>query len=154
MGAGLPARLAPPAVVPERGIVMAFMGGVARKGSWMVPRHFKVVAVMGGAEIDLRDARFAPGVTEIEVMALMGGVEITVPPGVRVETMGTALMGGFEATAGDIHATDPSAPILRVSGMAVMGGVEVRVRRPGKKVLERFEQAMLMAGQPMEHDDE
>jgi hypothetical protein len=150
LGAGAPARLAPPASVPDRGVVIAIMGGAARKGSWMVPRHLKVVAIMGGAEIDLRDGKFSPGVTEIDVAAFMGGVEITVPPGVRVETVGAAFMGGFEASAGDTDAVDPAAPILRVSGIAIMGGVEVRVRRPARKVLDKFEQAMLMAGHRQE----
>ena len=147
LSVGHPALLAPPASVPDRGVVMAIMGGATRKGNWMVPRHLKVIAIMGGAEIDLRDGRFSPGVTEIDVTAFMGGVEITVPPGVRVESMGGAFMGGFEASAGDTNATEPGAPVLRVSGMAIMGGVEVRVRKPGKKVLDRFERAMLVAGQ-------
>ncbi len=154
MSAGAPPMLAPPASVPERGVAMAIMGGVSRKGSWLVPRHFKVVAIMGGAEIDLRDARFSPGVTEIDVATFWGGIEITVPPGVRVESVGSAFMGGFETSAGDASATDPSAPILRISGIAIMAGVEVRVRKPSKKILDRFERAMLVAGQipPGEHE--
>src|SRR6185436_3852653 len=59
LSAGSPAMLAPPSAVPERGFVMAIMGGAARKGSFLVPRHLKVVTLMGGAGIDLRDARFS-----------------------------------------------------------------------------------------------
>ncbi len=139
---GLAPVLAPSNVVPPRGFVMAVMGGVGRKGSWLIPRHLKVFAILGGAEIDLRDAKFGPGVTEIDVTAFMGGVEIVVPLGVRVEIMGGAFMGGFESDAGDSNALDPSQPVLRVSGLAIMGGVEVTVRRPGKKTLKRFEQAV------------
>src|SRR5258708_38644568 len=40
---------APLSAVPERGVVVAMMGGSARKGSWGVPRHPKVLAVTGGA---------------------------------------------------------------------------------------------------------
>ncbi|MEP6729140.1 MAG: DUF1707 domain-containing protein [bacterium] len=136
------ALLAPSAVVPPRGVIMAFMGGVARKGRWLIPRQLKVWAMMGGAELDLREGKFAPGVTEIDVTVLMGGVEITVPNGVRVEVMGAAFMGGFEADAGDSEALDPSQPVLRVTGLAIMGGVEVKVRHPGKKTLRRFEAAV------------
>jgi hypothetical protein len=142
LDAGAAPFLAPSAVVPPRGVVMAFMGGVARKGSWIIPRHFKVWAFMGGAEIDLREARFAPGVTEVDVTAFMGGVEIIVPFGVRVETLGAAFMGGFEASAGDADALDPSQPVLRVTGLAIMGSVDIKVRKPGKKVLKRFETAV------------
>ncbi len=147
MGAGSPPMLAPPSGVPERGVVLAILGGASRKGSWTVPRHLKVFTVMGGAEIDLRDGRFPPGITTIDVMAIMGGVEITVPPGVRVESMGAAFLGGFANSAGDASANDQAAPVLRVAGIAIMGGVDVRVRKPGRKMLERFERAMLAAGQ-------
>ncbi|MES2176773.1 MAG: DUF1707 domain-containing protein [Gemmatimonadota bacterium] len=139
------AVLAPSELVPARGVVMAFMGGVSRTGNWLVPRQLKAVAVMGGAEIDLRDARFAPGVTEIEVFALMGGVEITVPRGVRVELLGGAVMGGFASAAGEDPELDSSSPVLRVSGFALMGGVDVRVKKPSKKVMARFERAVQAA---------
>ena len=134
--------LAPTAMVPNRGVVIAIMGGADRKGSWLVPRELKVWAIMGGASIDLRDAKFAPGVTEIDVTVLMGGVEITVPRGVRVETIGAGVMGGFAASAGDATALDPSQPVLRVTGLAIMGGVDVKVRTPSKRVLKKFEAAM------------
>lgn len=140
--------MAPSRAIPPRSFVMAFMGGVARKGSWLVPRELKIVAVMGGAEIDLREARFGPGVTDIDVTVFMGGVEIIVPRGVRVELVGGAFMGGFESDAGDATALDPNQPVLRVTGLAVMGGVEVKVKRPGKKTLARFEQAMRALGRP------
>ena len=134
--------LAPSAMVPNRGVVIAIMGGAERKGSWLVPRELKVWAILGGASIDLRNAKFAPGVTEIDVTAFMGGVEITVPRGVRVETIGAGVMGGFGANAGDATALDPSQPVLRVTGLAIMGGVDVKVREPGKRVLKKFEAAM------------
>jgi hypothetical protein len=134
--------LAPSALVPNRGVVIAFMGGAERTGSWLVPRELKVWAALGGALIDLRDAKFAPGVTEIDVTAFMGGVEIIVPRGVRVETLGAGVMGGFGASAGDASALDPGQPVLRVTGLAIMGGVEVKVQKPGKRTLKKFEAAM------------
>ena len=134
--------MAPAGMVPKRGVVFAIMGGATRRGSWLMPRELKVVAIMGGVEIDLREARFSPGVSEIDVTAFMGGVEIFVPRGVRVEVLGAAFMGGFEADAGDASALDASQPVLRVTGLAIMAGVEVKVRRPGKKTLARFEAAV------------
>lgn len=132
-------------VVPPRGVLGAFMGGSARKGSWVVPRHLKVVAVMGGVELDLRQAVLGAGVTEIEVIAVMGGVDITVPPGVRVETMGVAVMGGFDASAGDASAIDPDQPVVRLSGFALMGGVDARMKRPNVKAVKKFNKALLKA---------
>jgi len=126
-----PVLLASAADAPATGTVVAVMGMSGRKGSWLVPRHLTVYAIMGAAVIDLREARFAAAVTEIEVYAVMGGVEIMVPPGVRVESFGTAFMGGFEGQAGEAAALSPLQPIVRLSGLAVMGGVEVKTRAPG-----------------------
>lgn len=136
---GTIAMYAPSSVIPERGLMIAVFAGNARKGSWLVPRLLNVFALFGGAEIDLREARFAPGVTDIHVGAFFGGVEITVPPGVRVESNGTAIMGGFQAGGSADLLLDPSQPVLRLHGLAVFGGVEVKVRGPSKKMLARFE---------------
>jgi hypothetical protein len=128
--------LVPSSEVPARGGIFAVMGGQERTGSWIVPRQLKVVVVMGGAEIDLREARFGPGVTDIEVFVLMGGVTIIVPPGVRVESLGAAFMGGFELKAGDATALSPINPVLRLGGLAIMGGVETETRYPGETAKE------------------
>jgi len=132
LAAASPALRAPAASVPARGFAFAVMGGVERKGAWMVPSHFKVFAVLGGAEIDLREARFGPGVTEIDVFALMGGVEILVPPGVRVECSGAAMAGGFVADTSNLGQLSPTAPVVRLSGIAIFGGVEAQTRFPGE----------------------
>jgi hypothetical protein len=122
-----------PSQIPERQVVVAVMGGAARSGSWTPPRELTVIAVMGGAELDFRHARLGPGVTEVNMFVLMGGVQLIVPPGVQVEMNGVALMGGFEERHRGIEAAhDPDAPILRVGGFAMMGGVEVDVRLPGE----------------------
>jgi hypothetical protein len=59
------------------------------------------------------------------------GVEIIVPPGVHVELNGFALMGGFGESGGRELPSDPDAPVLRIGGVAVMGGVDLQVRLPG-----------------------
>ena len=130
--AGAVPLLAPPSAVPPRGVLIGMMGGVERKGSWIVPRRLKVFAFMGGVKLDLREASFGPGVTEIEIVVVMGGVEIVLPPGVRVESFGAALMGSFGAQAGDATALSPLHPVVRLSGMAIMGGVETKTRGPGE----------------------
>jgi hypothetical protein len=132
-------------LVPPRSVIGAFMGGHVRKGSWIVPRHLKIVAVMGGVELDLRQAVLGAGVTEIEAISVMGGVSIIVPPGVRVETMGVAIMGGFDASAGDASAIEPEQPVIRLSGIAVMGGVEASMKAPNPKAVKKFNKALLKA---------
>jgi hypothetical protein len=110
---------------------IAVMSGVVRRGAWAVPKHIRALAFMGGVELDLREAVLDPGVTEIEVLAVMGGVVVTVPPNVRLESNGFAFMGGFEDQLKEPASADPNAPVVRLTGFAFMGGVEARVLAPG-----------------------
>lgn len=134
---------------------VAIMSGSERKGAWTPPRKLYTLAVMGGAGLDFREARMPPGETEVNVLAVMGGVEIIVPPGLAVQTHGFGLMGGFDAVDQVGDSTDPEAPRLLIRGMAVMGGVEVTVRLPGetakdarqRRRLERKERRRLRSGE-------
>ena len=116
---------------PIAGLV-AFFSGKKKAGSWELPRHMRVVAVCGGAELDLREAVIAPGVSLIETLTVMGGIEITVPPTIRVECEGDAIMGSFELHRSRkgpaLLPPPPGAPVVRVTGDAYMGGVTVRVK--------------------------
>ena len=111
----------------------ALMSGVVRRGTWTVPARIRAFACMGGIGLDLRDAKLVAPVTDIWVFALMGGVEIIVPPDVRLESDGFAIMGGFEDQLKEAASNDPNAPVIRVHGLAIMGGVEARVAGPDEK---------------------
>jgi hypothetical protein len=105
----------------------AFMSGVIRRGRWRVPERMRAIAIMGGVELDLSEAELTAQVTEIDVIAVMGSVVVTVPPGVRLESDGIAILGGFEDQLREPASGDPNAPIVRVRGVAIMGGVETKV---------------------------
>jgi len=112
---------------------LALMSGIVRRGTWTVPSRIRAVAFMGGIGLDLREATLTAPVTDIYVFALMGGVEIIVPPDVRLETDGFAIMGGFEDQLREPASRDPGVPLIRVHGLAIMGGVEARVQEPGNE---------------------
>ena len=135
----LPASAPPPSYqvttasnVKENEFVLAVMGGGSRRGRWRAARKNTVVTVMGGAELDFREAVLGPGVTEVRIFALWGGTEVIVPPGMNVEVNGFALMGGFDHQTDESVAHDPAAPTLRITGVACMGGVDVNTRHPGE----------------------
>ncbi len=109
----------------------AFMSGVVRRGKWTVPARMRAFAWMGGVSLDMREAVLTASVTDVYIFALMGGVEIIVPPNVRLESDGFAIMGGFEDQLREPASNDPSAPLIRVHGVAIMGGVESRVAATG-----------------------
>jgi hypothetical protein len=116
---------------PRSRTFLAVMSGVVRRGAWLVPKHISAMAFMGGVELDLREAIIDPQVTEISVLAVMGGVVVIVPPNVRLESDGFAFMGGFEDQLKQPASGDPNAPLVKLTGFAFMGGVEVRVLEPG-----------------------
>jgi hypothetical protein len=96
---------------------------------------------MGGLSLDFREALLPPGETDVWIFTLMGGAEIIVPPGLTVESDGIAIMGGFEHREDSSITDDPNAPILRLRGLALMGGVEVSIRYPGESVRDAKKRA-------------
>jgi hypothetical protein len=131
------------------GRVAALWGGVERRGPWTPPRQLQVIAFMGGIVLDFREAFLSPGVTEVQVVALMGGVQIIVPPGLAVHVSGAAIMGGFGHVERTPVRPDPTQPLLRVSGLALMGGVSIETRLPGESDADAYRRQMREARQPM-----
>jgi hypothetical protein len=112
---------------PGSSTAIAIMGGFTRKGDWVVPKDFTAFALMGGGEIDMREARFEQQSVTLHVVAIMGGFEITVPEDANVHVTGIGIMGGFDHGASG--GGDPGGPIITINGLALMGGVEVKRKR-------------------------
>ena len=53
--------------------VLTICSGTQRQGTWRVPKKLRVVTVMGGTDLDFREAEFGSGVTEVKVTVVMGG---------------------------------------------------------------------------------
>ncbi|KOY59563.1 DUF1707 SHOCT-like domain-containing protein [Streptomyces sp. XY332] len=119
-GAGLPAGSSP---------AVAVMSSFQRKGNWTVPARLDAVAFWGGGELDLREANFAQREVVINCVAIMGGIEITVPPGVEVDVRGFGFMGAFDQRDTPDPVT-PGAPRVVVTGFAFWGGVEIKTKPP------------------------
>ncbi len=153
-GPGAATKAVVPTVVPalapadqDREAAYAIFGGIDRGGTWTVPRRMRIVAVFGGANLDMREARFPPGVVDIELTAVMGGINIVVPPGLAVQMHGSAIMGGFADVNRVPGHPDPDAPLLRVHGLTMMGGVNIEMRLPGEseRVARQRERRQLRA---------
>jgi hypothetical protein len=123
---------------PTSSGAFAIMGGFTRKGDWVVPKEFTAFMLMGGGEIDLRQARFADREITIHIIAIMGGCEIVVPEDATVRVTGIGIMGAFDHTATGTGA--PDGPVITINGVALMGGVDVK-RKPtaGGSRRERLE---------------
>ena len=108
---------------PSASVSVAVLSGATRSGHWVVPPRYTAVAIMGGVELDLREARFSRPEVTIVVFALCGGVSITVSEDIDVDVSGVGIMGGFDSRAKGPGV--PGAPRLRVVGFALMGGAGV-----------------------------
>lgn len=89
----------------------AFQGGTA-------------TAIMGGVEIDLRQAALAGNRAYLDTFTWWGGVDVYVPEGWEVVFQGVPIIGGFDDKTRQVLGEDP--PQLIITGYAIMGGVEVR----------------------------
>jgi class 3 adenylate cyclase len=138
--ADLPGAQAPPAPAkPMHRLIMAVMGGAERRGRWRVPEQCTAIAIMGGCVLDLRTAQLSAPVTTITVVAIMGGVEVIVPPGVRVEMHGVPLMGGWSNHVRQ-EGLPPDAPQVHIRGVALIGGVDVRIKEQSRRNHRRRQQ--------------
>jgi hypothetical protein len=104
--------------------LIAVMGGHDRKGWWRVAPVCTVVNIMGGSDIDLNDAELSERVTQLNVYSLMGGGDVYIPHGVRVQVSNFALMGGNDVELGD-EAAPAGAPAVRIRLVSIMGGTTV-----------------------------
>lgn len=128
-----------PAVRPSSGSVeparrhessTAIMGGQTRKGVWEVGAEHRALAVMGGIDLDLREAVFTSSEVVINAVAVMGGVDIYVNARTRVVVDGVGIMGAFDQARDKVEPQlGPDSPTVRVKGVALMGGVTVK-RKP------------------------
>jgi uncharacterized protein DUF1707/cell wall-active antibiotic response 4TMS protein YvqF len=123
-----------PSPLPTKSTMIAFWSGSTRKGRWRAGGKLNAIAVMGGIDIDLSEALFAEPELVINVFTWWGGVDIKIPEGVTVRDRGIGIMGGFEVR--EQYTDDPNAPVVVIKGVAIMAGVNVRVKRR-KELRER-----------------
>jgi hypothetical protein len=113
---------------PESGIregsrlMVSLMSGREKKGNWHPGNPQHVLTVMGGVCLDLTEVE-APEVN-LNLFTLMGGTEVIVPHGAKVDLDGFILMG---ATVDNIATSNtPSNMHVRIRSFGAMGGCEVR----------------------------
>jgi hypothetical protein len=79
---------------------------------------------MGGGDLDLRGAGTAPAGATIEVLVVMGGLEIRVPEEWHVVDETVAVLGKVEDRR---RSTSPAGRnVLKLAGLVVMGRAESR----------------------------
>jgi predicted membrane protein len=111
--------------------MVAVLGGVNRMSASQRFRGGDLAAFMGGGRLDLRQANIAPGEEAmIDLLTVMGGFEIFVPPTWTVATPAVPFMASIEdhrapAVPNPAAAAEP-APRLVIRGFLMMSGVQIR----------------------------
>jgi len=140
-----PATPAPLASRGPVGRITAIFSGATRKGTWHPEPEMNILAVFGGVELDFREAVLPGREVILRATAVLGGVEVTIPPEMRVVDNGIAILGGREITGNSEGAASPDAPVLRIEGACVLGGIEVK-RKSRKRKGAGGRSALGMAG--------
>jgi predicted membrane protein len=101
---------------------VALLGGVKRDGRWRMEAHTVLVTLIGGADLDLRGADLVTTDLVVTKVSLVGGVKVTVPPGVNVDVTNVSLFGGQRVEA----PVDESARArVHIRSYGISGGVKV-----------------------------
>jgi predicted membrane protein len=102
--------------------ITALLGGNETSNNSQDFKGGEITAIMGGVELDLRNASIQSEAV-LNVWATWGGVVVKVPSDWTVVNHVTAILGGIEDKTG-------SAPLatkrLIIKGTAIMGGLEIR----------------------------
>lgn len=117
---------------------VAVMSGTTRKGVWEVGPTHSVFCVMGGVDIDLREAVFTGREVVITANTLMGGIDVIVNERTKVIVEGMGIMGAFEQARDKVEPRlDADSPVVRVRGAAIMGAVTVVRKGPPRSRRQR-----------------
>lgn len=133
--ASVPAAPQPATPAGTRAVtrIAALFSSQEQRLTGVVPPRLELRGRLGYVELDLTGATFEPGVTEIDVRAFMGYVQIRFPASVRVESRGHALFGFFSIKGGSAAGTG-SPSIVRLTGRATFGFAECFVGTGRKKL--------------------
>jgi predicted membrane protein len=109
---------------PVHASLFALMSSSKRRWGKNIFHSADTTSIMGGCELDLRDALIdsqEPAV--VDVFAIMGGVLILVPSNWTVSQEVVPLMGGVEDKTRSVPSNPPQHLLVR--GTVIMGGIEI-----------------------------
>ncbi|MFA8342902.1 MAG: LiaI-LiaF-like domain-containing protein [Rhodothermaceae bacterium] len=87
----------------------------------------KTTTVFGGVELDLRDAKLAPGNNIIDSFTLFGGTEILVPKEWKISVNVVVLFGGVDDKRNEkVENIENPNSTLVLKGLTLFGGTEIR----------------------------
>ena len=102
----------------------SIFGGIEDKIIAQDFRDGEAVAILGGIDLDLRQAELSNGQATLEVTSIFGGIRLRVPRGWRVNLRNVTLFGSVEHNR-EQPAPEDETGELTIVGTALFGGLEV-----------------------------
>ncbi len=102
----------------------ALLGASRRRSVSQDFRGGSLTAIMGGCELDLRQASIRGGEAVLDTFAIWGGIEVKVPQDWTIALHGTPILGAFEDKTARVGGD--GSKVLVVTGTAIMGGIEIK----------------------------
>jgi hypothetical protein len=104
--------------------MVAIMSGSQRRGRFRAVGSINAISIMGGDEIDLREAEIEGGELTLNLVAVMGGATIYIPDSIELDIGGFSLMGG-NTEIGSERPPRPGAPVIKLRAWNLMGGATI-----------------------------
>jgi predicted membrane protein len=105
---------------------VAIFGGTQLESGASALRSAGALAVLGGIEIDLRHADLDPSGATLDLIAMLGGIQVTVPSGWTVDVEIGGRYGGVDNRLAESSERPADAPVLRINANTWLGGIELR----------------------------
>lgn len=103
--------------------ISVILGGGEYKFTNKQLKGGSVSTIMGGCDLDFRNAEMEKEEMVLEISSIMGGVDIKVPSHWDVVMQGTPILGSVEDKTR--KPKNPSKKLI-INGSAIMGGIEVK----------------------------
>jgi len=106
---------------------VAILGGGRKNINSQNFKGGKVTTILGGSDIDLHESNLADGNNSLEIVAILGGVDIVVPRDWKVIVNVTTIFGGFDdkriLNANQVY---ESNKVLIIRGTVIFGGGDLK----------------------------
>ena len=104
----------------------AIMGGTEIRCTSQTFKGGELTCILGGLEVDLRNAEIDGSQASITITCIMGGIEMRVPPHWKIVVHGTPILGGIEDKTFANRNPTAEGPTLVLVATTIMAGVEVK----------------------------
>ena len=111
---------------------LGVLGGPTFAGRWRAGKRLFLLTLLGGADVDLRQAVIDGPAITIVSLSILGGNDYYVPPDTEVDLLGFSLTGGHDEV-GRQAAVRSGSPLVRIRAFSLLGGSDVHYLGPSEK---------------------